>query len=619
MLKRIRKLFNKLLTGRKLGYDDLELNARITLLYIVFAVSLAVLIPYAVYSLVKGFFILGYVELATAAVLIINFIILTITKKYLLFSRLGIFIMEALFLYIFITGGISQIGYQWVYTFPLFVLFLLGPVEGTLVVLSFLLLIIIYFIIGFPSSSLEYGIYFKVNFIGSFLAVYIISNFFEYLRAKTYRKMLDKNVELQYSEQRQRDITFSSSDIIWEVDKNMKYTFASGRTLDILGYHPGELLGKTPFDLCGGAEARKLRNVFKKATTGRSRVTELAHWCLHKNGMPVFLLTNAIQIMGTRNNITGYRGVDKDITEWKQTEEALRESEFNLRMIIDAAPFGAFVIEEMPDGRLLIANFNNAAGVLFRKDMKKFKDRDIGEIFPGLKETKFLVQIRELIRRGKTLLIDDFLYEENREKRIFEIHGLKIGTNTAVFFFIDNTERILREETIRFQAEHDNLTGLANRVVFMKRMRLNLHEARSKKNLLAVLYLDLDEFKQVNDNYGHGAGDELLKLAAARLKTGLRDSDLVGRLGGDEFAIILPLIKDKKSVRQIAEKILQEFNHPFHIDRHNIQISTSIGISVYPADGNDPEELLQKSDKALYQAKSLGKNMFIFYAKDMEK
>lgn len=177
----------------------------------------------------------------------------------------------------------------------------------------------------------------------------------------------------------------------------------------------------------------------------------------------------------------------------------------------------------------------------------------------------------------------------------------------------ENDEIRQTEEKARKLAMHDVLTGLPNRLLYMNQLSWALGNASRNKEMFAVAYLDLDSFKQVNDTYGHNAGDILLKQVANRLKQSLRSSDLVARLGGDEFTFILKCIKSKDDVSVAAKKIIAAFDAPFLINDVLINISPSIGISMYPVDGLEAQMLLEKADSALYAVKSSGKNSFAFY------
>jgi diguanylate cyclase (GGDEF)-like protein len=181
----------------------------------------------------------------------------------------------------------------------------------------------------------------------------------------------------------------------------------------------------------------------------------------------------------------------------------------------------------------------------------------------------------------------------------------------------DITERKRIEEMIRYQAYHDTLTDLPNRVLFQNRLRQAIEHAIRYHTHLAVMYLDLDRFKTINDTLGHAAGDQLLKSAAQLLRRLLRAEDTASRLGGDEFTILLSQIAKDEDAAKVARKILEAFATPFTLGDHVVYISTSIGISIFPMDGSDSETLLQAADSALYYAKEQGRNGFSFYAPEM--
>ncbi len=174
-----------------------------------------------------------------------------------------------------------------------------------------------------------------------------------------------------------------------------------------------------------------------------------------------------------------------------------------------------------------------------------------------------------------------------------------------------------REEQLYNQAHFDPLTRLPNRQLFKDRLEREIMHAKMEKNLMAVLFIDLDHFKKVNDSVGHSAGDELLKMAAERLRRCVRESDTVARLGGDEFTIILSKINDPTDASGVSEKILELFNQPFDIDHHEHFVSASIGITLYPSDGTTAEELLRNADTAMYRAKDSGRSTRKFFKERM--
>jgi diguanylate cyclase (GGDEF)-like protein/PAS domain S-box-containing protein len=175
-----------------------------------------------------------------------------------------------------------------------------------------------------------------------------------------------------------------------------------------------------------------------------------------------------------------------------------------------------------------------------------------------------------------------------------------------------NAELKLSADRLNHLATHDSLTGLPNRQLFQNRLRQTLERASQNQEFVALLFLDLDGFKLINDSQGHDVGDMLLKVVAQRLIGCLRGSDTVCRLGGDEFTVILPAIPSLQDAARVAEKILSTLSKSFSISKRTIVITTSIGISLYPSDGSDPDTLLKEADSAMYRAKEQGKNQYQF-------
>lgn len=177
----------------------------------------------------------------------------------------------------------------------------------------------------------------------------------------------------------------------------------------------------------------------------------------------------------------------------------------------------------------------------------------------------------------------------------------------------DITERKRYEEMIRYQAFYDSLTGLPNRLLLKERMDLGISHAKNTRQKMAIMYLDLDRFKLINDTLGHDIGDKLLKEIANRLKKCVRSDDTVTRLGGDEFVILLSRIIREEDVAKIANKILHAIRETIIIDTHELYLTSSIGIAIYPDGGEDYETLVTNADVAMYRAKEKGKNNFQFY------
>jgi diguanylate cyclase (GGDEF)-like protein/PAS domain S-box-containing protein len=181
----------------------------------------------------------------------------------------------------------------------------------------------------------------------------------------------------------------------------------------------------------------------------------------------------------------------------------------------------------------------------------------------------------------------------------------------------DVTERRQMEETIKHQAHYDALTKLPNRRFFLDLLSLELAKAGCSGKKLALMFLDLNGFKKVNDTLGHSCGDRLLQEVALRLKASIRESDTVARLGGDEFTVLMPELGQREDVDTVIRKILEVFGTPFMMDDVAVASGTSIGICLFPDDGNYSEELMKKADIAMYEAKSSGRNSYQFYNSDI--
>jgi diguanylate cyclase (GGDEF)-like protein len=187
-------------------------------------------------------------------------------------------------------------------------------------------------------------------------------------------------------------------------------------------------------------------------------------------------------------------------------------------------------------------------------------------------------------------------------------HQLALSRLRAVEEHIANTARA------EYLAYHDGLTTLPNRSLFSKLLGQSIKQAHRYKRKLAVLFFDLDHFKDINDTLGHEAGDLLLQEVAIRLKTCLRDSDTVARMGGDEFVALLPEMDEEKYVVIVAKKILATLARPFILQGQECFITASIGISIFPQDGQDEETLERNADTAMYHVKEAGRNNFQFYS-----
>lgn len=204
------------------------------------------------------------------------------------------------------------------------------------------------------------------------------------------------------------------------------------------------------------------------------------------------------------------------------------------------------------------------------------------------------------------------IHHWNPEEKEFAI---TIANALALTFEIDKRKKI--EQTLEYKAHHDELTHLSNRALFLDRLEHAIKKAKRQNKLLAVLFIDLDRFKEINDSLGHEMGDAVLIEVADRLREHLREIDTIARLGGDEFTLIIEDIEDIQKVNAIALKLLSTLQHPMVIHEHQLYVTTSIGISLFPLDGSDPQSLLRNADSAMYKAKEEGRNSYQYYTAEL--
>ncbi len=302
-----------------------------------------------------------------------------------------------------------------------------------------------------------------------------------------------------------------------------------------------------------------------------------------------------------------------------KTDRELKERERWLSTIL--ASIGDGVISTDREGRVTF--MNSVAEGLIGRGKDECLGRDLDEVLSILGEktgrkvrfsARRTSRKRERIPEGQGLLL-----QRGEDKLPVEIGAALIRderdrVDGTVLVFRDITERRQQQERLAFLAIHDALTELPNRVLFNDRLAQALANAARREKEIAVMMLDLDRFKKVNDTLGHSVGDRLLKAVAERLGRLLRKTDTVARLGGDEFMILLPEVSGPGSAGRVARRILRAFKQPFDLEDRKLPITASIGIASYPRDGQDVESLTKNADIAMYAAKEGGRNMFKLFA-----
>ncbi|MFQ5464809.1 MAG: putative bifunctional diguanylate cyclase/phosphodiesterase [Thermodesulfobacteriota bacterium] len=310
----------------------------------------------------------------------------------------------------------------------------------------------------------------------------------------------------------------------------------------------------------------------------------------------------------------------KEMEERELAEESLKASEARYRML-HATAFDAIF---MADARGAIVECNRSAEEMFGYGRGEVVGRELADLMPGAFSRGNLDFLRRRAEGGEKRLQDRAreLQGVRSSGEVFPVE-LIVSSFTVkgeVFFtgtVRDITERKRSEETVRHLAYHDHLTGLPNRMLILDRIGKALERGKRVGRHSAIIYMDIDRFKEINDTLGHAVGDGLLKAVAARLKKCIRVSDTVSRLGGDEFTILVQDLKKVDYVAIVVEQIFAVLGEPFTIDRHELFVTASIGVSINPADGPDAETLLKNADVAMYDAKKESGNSYRLYTSEM--
>jgi len=309
----------------------------------------------------------------------------------------------------------------------------------------------------------------------------------------------------------------------------------------------------------------------------------------------------------------------RDISERKAVEEKLLSSEASLRALLDNAPYLIWLKDK--NRRFVNVNkaFLYAAGCASMDEVIGKTDYDL---WPEDIATKYRTDDAEVMSTRKQMLIEELTMHrgviglaETFKSPITDIKGNLLGTTG---FSQDITDRKKAEEQIQHLAHYDALTDLPNRTLFSDRLQQALSIAKRDKERMALMFIDLDKFKPINDELGHHVGDLVLKEAAKRMQDCVRASDTVARIGGDEFVVLLPTVEGHQDAMLVAEKIRASLNQPFVLVGKSLNISSSTGIVICPEHGTDETQLVKNADIAMYHAKINGRNNVMLYQPEME-
>jgi diguanylate cyclase (GGDEF)-like protein/PAS domain S-box-containing protein len=401
------------------------------------------------------------------------------------------------------------------------------------------------------------------------------------------------------------------------------------------GYSPQEMIGQTRALLIPEFLKNEDAGILRRVVEGKSTINYETVW-QHKDGTFIDVAVSLAPV-AENDKVVRISLVAHDITERKRMERALLESErrqrqraAELKTILDALPTAVWIAH---DAQCKVITGNRASCDLLRVP----QGSNISLLGPEeSRPTHF-----RIFRNGRALeqhelpvqmaafrgievrdFEEDIVFDDGTIRHLVgnaaPLRDAAGNVYGAVAAFIDITARRNMEEQIRRMAHFDSLTSLPNRILLMDRLEQALAISQRNQSKTGVVFMDLDNFKEVNDSLGHHVGDMLLQQVAERIRENLREVDTVSRLGGDEFVIVLPELRQSEDAQIIAQKLLRALGAEFIISGEKLTVTPSLGISIYPDHGDDAGMLIRIADKAMYHAKQSGRNTFRFFDAGMK-
>ena len=429
------------------------------------------------------------------------------------------------------------------------------------------------------------------------------------------QELEERNKDLKELEERMELALIGSNDGLWDWNLEDNSVYLSSRWKEMLGFDGSRSLNKYTNweERIHPDDVDRVAADIQDNIDGKTEFYENVHRLKHKDGHWVWILDRGkthydengkpVRMIGTHTDITQEKEMQLKYAHQAQIIEQVHDSVVSITLygIITSWNFGSELLLGYKAHEMVGKHISSIYPEKEHKLLKEGMDH-------AIKDERFSAEVHLVKKTNKIVPVELTL------TLLKDAKGEAIG---IICYAQDITERKVAQAKLRHQAHYDFLTDLPNRVLFNDRLKQAIEKAKRNGLSLALLFIDLDRFKQINDSLGHDIGDLVLKSVTNRLKSQLRKGDTLARLGGDEFIIIMEDLEEEKDASLLAKKILGVLKEPMKIDTHTLYVSSSIGISTFPQDSVDPHDLLKYADVAMYKAKEEGRNNFQFYSYEM--
>jgi len=418
------------------------------------------------------------------------------------------------------------------------------------------------------------------------------------------------------SEQMQRRLILACPYGITHLDRELRFLYVNKVAEEIYGYSLSELKGRSLKEVLPAEQWRQTGPLYEQLLVKDPHITRYQRFGVRPDGELRQLDVTLNYILDEEGNTQGFIGFLTDITDRVADELRLRQ----LSTIVEQSPSSILITNV--DGEIEYVNpaFEQTSGY----ELEDIIGDTPRVLRSGQTDAEVYEQMWGTITRGEPWR-GELLNKRKDGSLFWELASLAPirSPQGQITHYVSINEDITRlknqEQQLAWQANYDAVTHLPNRVLAMDRLSCALTVAAREKQHVAVMFVDLDQFKRINDTFGHSSGDALLVHAAENLQQTVRAGDTVARFGGDEFVILLDQMPDLVSIEKVAEKVLRAFSTPVMVGEHPLTVTASVGVAVYPQDGQDAETLLSHADAAMYQAKEQGRNCAYFFTPEMNE